>query len=137
MDRMGLSPCAVSGVYQDQYLQAVGVPANMMEALAITRVFERRVIRQYAHHARLPDTHPEVRRTLGLIMQDERWHIHWIGEALKELAPQYGRETIRATLRRYRAADDAVYARVTTEHAERIRHLLAGSAGAEPTINEE
>jgi hypothetical protein len=137
MDRMGIAPCAVTGVYQDHYLQAVGVPANLMEALAITRVFERRVIRQYARHAHLPGTHPEVRRTLSAIMNDERWHIRWIGEALAGLQTEYGRDAIRATLRRYRAADEAVYARVTREHAERLRHLSAAVDAPRPQPQKE
>ena len=30
--------------YQDQYLEAVGAPASLMEVMAITQVFEKRVI---------------------------------------------------------------------------------------------
>jgi hypothetical protein len=130
LDRMGLARCDTDGVYQDRYLQAVGVPANLMEALAITQVFERRVMQQYARHARLPDTHPEVRGTLQTIMVDERWHVAWIREALAGLAPEYGAETIAATLARYARADQEVYGRVTSEHADRLSHLLVGASRA-------
>ena len=40
--------------YQDQYLEAVGAPASLMEVMAITQVFEKRVIGQYHQHLRLP-----------------------------------------------------------------------------------
>ena len=42
-------PIRLRGSYQDQYLQAAGAPANVMEVMAITQVFEKRVI------GRLPD----------------------------------------------------------------------------------
>ena len=132
LDCMGLSRCDTDGVDQDRYLQAVGVPANLMEALAITQVFERRVMQQYARHARLPDTHPEVRGTLQTIMVDERWHVAWIRDALQALAPDYGADIIEATLRRYTHADQEVCGRVTSEHADRLSHLLAGASRATP-----
>src|SRR5215470_2417594 len=40
--------------YQDQYLEAAGAPVSLMEVMAITQVFEKRVIGQYHRHLRLP-----------------------------------------------------------------------------------
>jgi hypothetical protein len=109
--------------YQDQYLDAVGVPANLMEVMAITQVFEKRVISQYHQHLRFPGTHPLVRSTIQRIMLDERWHVRYVRDALREMATRYGPELIDETLVRYAAADEEVYGRTLAEYGERIAFL--------------
>ena len=109
--------------YQDQYLDAVGVPANLMEVMSITQVFEKRVIGQYHRHLRFGGTHPLVRQTLQRIMLDERWHVKYVKDALAEMANRYGPELINETLARYTAADDEVYAKTLAEYGERIDFL--------------
>src|SRR5918999_6294643 len=90
IDELDSTPLPLARGYQDQYLEAVGLPANLMEGMAITQVFEKRVIGQYRRPLRFPGTHPAVRRTIETIMVDERWHIHYVREALADLAGQYG-----------------------------------------------
>ena len=119
----GAQPLKLSDAYQDQYAGVAGVPANLMEVLAITQVFERRVVSQYARHRRVEGLHPLVGETLDRIMQDERWHIDWVQKALESLEPEYGRETIEATVRRFWEADREVYQRTVQEHEERIAAL--------------
>jgi hypothetical protein len=114
--------------YQDQYLEAVGVPANLMEVMAVTQVFERRVIGQYRRHVRYGRIHPAVRRTIQKIMVDERWHIQYVREALTGLAGQYGEAEIARTLARFTAADQEVYASTVAEYGDRIAFLT----GPEP-----
>jgi hypothetical protein len=109
--------------YQDQYLDAVGVPANLMEVMAITQVFEKRVIGQYHQHLRFPGTHPEVRQTIQRIMLDERWHVKYVRDALAAMADRYGPSLIEETLARYTAADEDVYAKTLAEYGERIAFL--------------
>lgn len=121
---LGCKPDRIACAYQDAYLDAAGLPVNIMEILAITQVFERRVMQQYARHSRLPNLHPVIADTLKTIMADERWHIDWVGRALRSLEPQFGAERIRATLARYKAADADVYANVLDEHRERLGFLL-------------
>src|SRR6267142_354827 len=48
INRLGAEPIKLSSAYQDQYLTAAGAPSNMMEILAITQIFEKRVVNQYA-----------------------------------------------------------------------------------------
>ena len=38
-------PLQLGRTYQDQYLASIGLPANIMEVLSVTQVFERRVIK--------------------------------------------------------------------------------------------
>jgi hypothetical protein len=123
LETLGCEPLKLDATYQDQYLAAAGLPANLMEVLAITQVFEKRVLAQYALHCRSEGTPPAVRDTLKRIMTDEHWHIEWIGSALQGMAKEYGGEEVRSALRRYTAADREVYRRVTGEHAERLGEI--------------
>lgn len=120
---LGVEPVRVGKAYQDQYLSAVGVPANLMEVMAITQVFERRVIGQYRRHARHEGTHPAVRATIEQIMLDERWHISYVNDALRAMEDRYGAGTIADTLRRFTEADEEIYAKTLAEHAERMDFL--------------
>ncbi len=129
LERLGAPPLKLGEAYQDKYLAAAGMPANLMEILAITQVFERRVIGQYALHGRVPDLHPEITRTLAAIMEDEKWHLQWIGDALKALEQDYGAEEIRATIERCTAADREVYRQTLVEHEERVEALLRVKRG--------
>lgn len=123
MAELGVAPLKLGTAYQDQYLAAAGMPANLMEILAITQVFEKRVVAQYALHDRSPNTPEPVRRTLAAIMEDEAWHIRWIRDALAGMEREYGADHIRSTLRRYILADREVYRRTVLEHRERVREL--------------
>lgn len=121
-------PLKQTKAYQDQYLDAVGIPANMMEIMAITQVFEKRVIGQYRHHMRVPGIHPAVRNTIETIMHDERWHIQYVREALAGMEQAYGAEEIEQTLARHAAADQEVYANTLAEYGERVAFLAETNA---------
>jgi bacterioferritin (cytochrome b1) len=123
IEDLGHVAAKLSGGYQDQYLEAVGLPANLMEVMAVTQVFEKRVIAQYRRHLRAAGTHPLVRRTIETIMEDERWHVKYVKDALEEMAGRYGRQYIDSTLARFTAADEDVYARTLAEYGERITFL--------------
>jgi len=124
LDELGKKPVHIGDAYQDQYLESVGIPTNIMEILAITNVFECRVIAQYALHNRVPGLNPVIASAFDTIMTDEKWHIEWIGDALKSLEPKFGKEHIDATLDRYRKADKEIYGKIIVEHEERIEHIL-------------
>lgn len=127
---LAATPLKLGVAYQDQYLAAAGLPANLMEVLAITSVFERRVINQYARHLSVPELEPAVTRTLMKIMEDERWHISWVREALKEMSKEYGADHVKATVRRYERADRDVYAATISEHSERVSFILDRTGAA-------
>lgn len=126
LNDLGYSASRETRGYQDQYLDAVGLPANLMEVMAITLVFEKRVIRLYNQHLRAAP-HPRVRQTIETIMRDERWHVKYVREALQEMGAKYGDEVIDATVARYTAADDEIYAKTLAEHAERMQFLTQAS----------
>lgn len=108
--------------YQDGYLDAAGAPANLMEVMAITLVFEKRAIGLYQQHLRAAP-HPRVRQTIETIMRDERWHLKYVKTALDEMTAKYGGELIMKTLARYTAADAEVYAKTLAEYRERFTFL--------------
>ncbi len=124
LEKLGVQPLKLGLNYQNQYVSAAGMPVNLMEVLAITQVFEKRVISQYALHARVTDIEPAVRDTLATIMRDEQWHLEWIREALKNMQAEYGADEIQATLKRFTAADREVYTKTIGEHAERVDDLM-------------
>jgi bacterioferritin (cytochrome b1) len=122
--KLDARPLPLDTAYQDRYLDAAGMPANLMEILALTQVFERRVIRQYALHSRAPELQPAIRETLDRIMQDEKWHIQWVRDALSRMAQEYGPEAVDGALKRYLEADADVYRATFSEHAHRVQHLF-------------
>jgi bacterioferritin (cytochrome b1) len=126
INRFGADPLKLSQAYQDKYLEASGIPANIMEVLALTQTFEKRVIAQYARHSRVSGLQPEVLETFNKIIDDEKWHIEWVGQALKGMEGEYGRDTIAQALERYRKADAEVYGAVLKEHEQRIADLMRG-----------
>lgn len=119
IDQLGYRPLLVEKSYQD-YLSAVGLPANVMEILALTQIFERRVIRHYREQSRVFQEHPLILDTIDRVMQDEHWHLKWVMDALKEMEPIYGKEHIQATLQHYQGIDDEVHAQLQHEYAQRL-----------------
>ena len=123
LEELGAEPLKLPTAYQNQYLAAAGMPTNLMEILAITQVFEKRVVGQYSLHAKSPDVPKVVRDTIDTIMEDEKWHIQWIRDALKGMEADYGADNIKDTLRRFTLADREVYQMTAQEHQERIGDL--------------
>src|ERR1043165_4395415 len=126
IEKLGGQPLKLTEAYQDQYVAAAGVPVNLMEVLAITQVFEKRVINQYTRHSRVAGIPQEVKETLATIMADESWHIEWVQSALKGMEKEYGTDLIAQTLKRFRQADQEVYEKTMHEHEARILHLAEG-----------
>lgn len=124
LQTLDAEPLKLDNAYQDQYISAAGMPANIMEILGITLIFEKRVIGQYALHRQATDLNPEVKKTIDLIVEDEKWHIDWVTKALQSLEPEYGKEHIDSTLKRFYEADKQVYLKTVQEHEERIAGIL-------------
>ena len=121
---LGSEPLRMRESYQDAYLEAAGLPVNVMEILSITHAFERRVARQYGQHAKtVAAVHPSVAATLERIIHDERWHLSWVRKALKDCEARYGAELVQATMRRHVEADEIVFKQLLAEQAERMGEL--------------
>jgi len=90
--------------YQSFFLQYTGAPSSLVEVLAFTQIFERRVHRRFRQELRTPGLPAPVVHAYTCMMEDEKDHLAWVAAWLAEqpVAP--------AELRRFEAADRAVLA---------------------------
>ena len=109
----------VRETYQSRYARLVGTPTALLDVLALTQVFERRVYRHFTEHLRRPGTHPRVRATLVRMLEEEKGHLRWVKRWLDDQARVRG-TVVADTLARYAAADAQVYAEMTDELGWRI-----------------
>jgi acyl carrier protein len=137
--KVGGRPSRVAETYQTRYFAEIGNPTTLLEILALTQVFERRVIRHFRAHLGWPGTHPAVAETLQRMIDDEVGHISWVKDWLDNHAREKGDGTVDETLRRFTEVDRRIYAEVLS-HRDRARELLdpalrdpAGAVDAAPT----
>jgi hypothetical protein len=104
----------VRETYQARYAALVGTPMALLEVLALTQVFERRVYRHFTEHLRRPGTHASVRATLERMLEEEKGHLRWVKRWLDEQSRTRG-EVVAETMRRYAVADALVYEGMTAE----------------------
>lgn len=112
---VGGAPRPVRDTYQSHYARAIGAPTSVLQVLALTQVFERRVYRHFLDHARVPGTHPLVRATLERMCEEEKHHLSWVKQWLdreEERRPGH----VPSLMARYAAIDEAVYARLIVEY---------------------
>ncbi len=104
----------VRDTYQSRYARLVGSPTALLDVLALTQLFERRVYRHFTEHLRRPHTHPRVRATLARMLEEEKSHLHWVKRWLDDQTLVLG-GVVGETLARYAEADARVYAETTRE----------------------
>ncbi|HEU4721463.1 MAG TPA: ferritin-like domain-containing protein [Gemmatimonadaceae bacterium] len=109
----------VRETYQARYARFVGTPMALVDVLALTQVFERRVYRHFTEHLHRPTTHPAVRTTLARMLEEEKGHLRWVKRWLDEQARTRG-DVVKAAMDRYAAADALVYAEMTDELGWRV-----------------
>jgi hypothetical protein len=116
---IGGRPAPVRGTYQTRYAEEVGTPISMLEILALTQVFERRVYRHFTLHLRQPGVHPVVAATLRRMLEEEKGHLTWVKRWLDLQAAQRPAE-VRKVMRRYAEVDERVYAAISSEYGWRL-----------------
>ena len=104
----------VRETYQARYASLVGTPVALLDVLALTQVFERRVYRHFTEHLRRPGTHPCVQATLDRMLEEEKAHLQWVKRWLDEQSRSRG-DLVAETMRRYADADALVYEGMTAE----------------------
>jgi acyl carrier protein len=107
--RVGGAPKKVSETYQSRYHAAVGNPTTLLEVLVLTQVFERRVVRHFRAHLSWPGTHPEIKRTLQELIEEETGHIRWVKDRLDAYAAANGQAVVDEMMERYKRVDEEVY----------------------------
>jgi demethoxyubiquinone hydroxylase (CLK1/Coq7/Cat5 family) len=116
---VGGRPAPVRETYQTRYAEEVGTPLTMLEILALTQVFERRVYRHFTDHLRRPDLHPAIAATLRRMLDEERGHLTWVKHWLDKQSVTRAAE-VREVMRRYAAADEMIYAAISAEYGWRL-----------------
>lgn len=109
---LGGLPRRVRETYQARYQARLGAPRSMLDVLALTQVFERRVVRHFTAHLSWPGTHPVIHRTLRTMIADEASHISWVRDWLDGYAAEHGKAVVQSKLREYEAVDREIYAEV-------------------------
>ena len=115
---IGGRPAPVHDTYQTRYAKTVGMPLTMLEVLALTQIFERRVYRHFILHLRVPGIHPVVAVTLRRMIEEERGHLSWVKAWLDEQSRERGTE-VREVMRRYALADQRIYDSLAGEYGLR------------------
>jgi demethoxyubiquinone hydroxylase (CLK1/Coq7/Cat5 family) len=112
---VGGTPSPVRATYQTRLARAVGAPSSVFQVLALTQVFERSVYNHFIRHARLAGTHAVVRRTLERMVEEEKGHLSWVHEWLKQESARRGIELSRV-LDGYTVIDARVYGELLYEY---------------------
>lgn len=131
--RVGGTPKRVSETYQSRYHAAVGNPSNLLEVLALTQIFERRVVRHFKAHLAWPGTHPEVARTLQQLIDEEVGHIRWVKDRLDAYGAIHGELVVREMLDRFQRIDEQVYNGLR-QYAECFEMVAGPKKGAADSI---
>lgn len=116
---VGGRPWPTRDTYQVRYAAVLGTPLTILEILALTQVFERRVYRHFTEHRKRPGTPPAVAATLERMLEEEKGHLLWVKrwlDAQAETRP----EAVREALRRYAAADAIVYRALLVDFGWRL-----------------
>jgi acyl carrier protein len=121
--KVGGTPKRVAETYQTRYYAEIGTPASLLEILALTQVFERRVIRHFRAHLKWPNTHPAVAETLKWMIEDEVGHITWVKDRLDRYAQEKGEAVVANTMRRFTEVDERVY-EAAMRYRDNARELL-------------
>lgn len=111
---VGGTPAPVRDTYQNRYVAVVGMPISMIEVLALTQVFERRVYRHFVMHRRRPNVHPMIAATLDRMLEEEKHHLSWVRQWL-DMAGRDGARDVREVMRRYALADRQIYEALSIE----------------------
>jgi hypothetical protein len=115
---IGAKPAPVKDTYQNRYVEVVGAPITLLEVLALTQVFERRVYRHFMLHLRRPGVHPIVAATLNRMLEEEKGHLSWVKHWLDVQARTRGIE-VRNVMRKYALADQRIYDVLSEEYGFR------------------
>ncbi|MFN2603140.1 MAG: ferritin-like domain-containing protein [Gemmatimonadaceae bacterium] len=101
---IGGRPASVGDTYQTRYAAAVGAPSSVLEVLALTQIFERRIFRQFNVHLRAPGIHPAIAATLRRMIEKERSHLTWVKSWLDEQSRVRG-SSVPEVMSKYALAD--------------------------------
>jgi hypothetical protein len=101
--KLGLPFIRIQRSYQSLFLDHGGAPTRMVEVLAFTQIFERRVHKRFKDEIADPGLPAAARDTFLTMIHDEKGHLEWVHVWLKS-EPEAA-----ALLQRYQQIDLLVY----------------------------
>jgi rubrerythrin len=107
--KLGHTPIKVKATFQTEIARRYGMPTSVIEILALTQVFEERVLQHYQAHAAMRGVHPQVVETLNTMIDDEHGHVDWIDLQLQLYRDAYDDKSVEGALARARRADQQAY----------------------------
>lgn len=107
IDRLGGCTGPVRDTYQNRCVEKAGSPVSLLEVIALASAFERRIYRYFTLHLRQPGIHPIVATTLRRMLVDERWHLAWMKEWLRDQAT-IDAGNVSSVINRYLTADQLI-----------------------------
>jgi bacterioferritin (cytochrome b1) len=127
---LGGVPVRVEDGYQRRIGLAIGVPKTYEQLFALTVVVEERALSRYIAHAASQTVDAETRAVLHAVTKDEKWHISWMENKLREMAGPDGRDRVDALLARYREVDRRVFRELEAKEREAFGFSLSDSGAA-------
>ena len=112
---LGHTPVKVTSLYQTEMGRDFGLPTSAVEILALTQIFELRVLQHYEAHASMPGVDSRVAATLNSMIEDEHGHIDWVDVELRRYREAEGNASVDAALSKARRADEQAHARLTAD----------------------
>jgi bacterioferritin (cytochrome b1) len=123
---LGGDPVRINDGYHRHLRRKAGLPANLLDLLALTYVVEERAGKRYEEHASRPDVDPETLAVLKEMGLDEEWHLSWVAETLKEMGKTEGTEKVAATLERYRKLEAEAFAEMLADERKALQEIAEG-----------
>jgi rubrerythrin len=124
---LGGEPIRIDDGYHRHLRRKAGLPANLLDLLALTYVIEERAGKRYEEHAARPDVDSDTLKVLHEMRTDEEWHLAWVAEKLQELEHSEGKEKVAATLSRYRALEAEAFAEMLADEQKALREIAEGN----------
>src|SRR6266403_1230112 len=118
--------------YRDAELRGATLLLKLMQRLddpdaqvKLAKHLEERAHQRYLAHAASPTVDPETRAVLHEVTKDEKWHIAWMENKLREMAGPDGQRRVDDLLARYREADRRVFRDLEAKEREAFGFSLS------------
>jgi hypothetical protein len=101
---LNLPPIRMFRNYQSFFLRQGSHPSSLVEVLAFTQIFERRVYQTFIRELKDATTPEPAKKAYRQMVEDKKGHLSWVAEWLK------GQSAAAELLLRYQEIDAVVFA---------------------------
>ena len=88
------------------------------------------MLRRYLAHVASSSVDPETCAALHTVTKDEKWHITWMENKLREIAGPDGKDRVAAFLARDREAEHRVFAALEPKEREAFGFSVSEASAA-------